>query len=649
MTKRIVSSREKFDEFREEVRQDAKSGVVDHRSFHSSAKGPPRKRVRSSRLLIGRFLKLLYGQRLAVAFALCALTISTMLALIPPVATKFIVDYVLGDLTPPATLLGILQVPQNSWHLLQWVTGLVLVISLLRIGTGVWGRWFATRATKRLQMQVRKKAFEHAVRLPLNRVYELKSGGVSSVLREDAGSVGDLVFGMMYNPWRAMIQLLGSLCVLAWVDWRLLLGAIILVPLVYFTHRTWIARIRPQYRRVRARREEIDAHVTESFGGMRVVRAFSRQRSETTRFMKNSHLMGRQELFVWWWARTIEMVWSALIPLGSAGLMLYGGSQVLEGNLTLGDLMMFLVYLLMLLEPLAVLAQSATQFQNSLSGLDRILDLLDEPREMPASENSISIQPEDIEGRINFENVSFQYPGADRFALEDVTIHVAAGETVALVGPSGAGKTTLCNLVARFFDPSSGTIRLDGRDLVDIEVESYRRLLGLVEQDVFLFDGTIGRNIAYGDGHATEEEIQRAAKIANIAEFIHDLPNGYDTLIGERGVKLSGGQRQRIAIARAVLANPRVLILDEATSNLDTENERLIQKGLDSLMRERTCFVIAHRLSTITHADHILVIEEGRIVETGTHRELMNSGGKYHDMVRLQISTPEDLTTAENV
>jgi ATP-binding cassette subfamily B protein/subfamily B ATP-binding cassette protein MsbA len=315
----------------------------------------------------------------------------------------------------------------------------------------------------------------------------------------------------------------------------------------------------------------------------------------------------------------------------------------------MGDLMMFLVYLLMLLEPLAVLAESATSFQNSLSGLDRVLDLLDESREMPNAEDALRVEKSAVAGAIRFDNVRFVYPGSEQPALEAVTLDVQAGQTIALVGPSGAGKTTLCNLVARFYDPTSGRVLLDGRDLRNIDVESYRSLLGFVEQDVFLFDGTVADNIGYADRGASMERIVQAAETANALDFINALSQGFDTVIGERGVRLSGGQRQRIAIARAVLADPRILILDEATSNLDTESERLIQSAMRRLMQNRTCFVIAHRLSTITHADRIVVVESGRIVESGTHAELMETGGSYRDMVRLQVSSQADMTEAADV
>lgn len=648
MPRKIESSRERFDNYREDFKENPPlPGGSPHGSSKTDDKRKKQPRVRTSGELIRRFLGLLHGHYGAVAFALSTLTVATLIALIPPASTKFVIDYVLGDQPVPASITNWVALPTDKYSLLMCIVGLVLFVSLAKITLSTWGRWHATRTTKRLQMDLRKKVFEHTVRLPLYRVQEIKSGGVASVLREDAGGVGELVFGMLYNPWRAVIQLLGSLIVLASVDWRLLIGAIALLPMVYLTHRTWIRKIRPQFRNVRKQRERVDGLAAESFGGIRVVRAFSRQRREANLFMRENHMMARQELFVWWWSRIVELIWATLIPVSSAAVMLYGGGQVLKGNLTLGDLMMFTIFLLMLLEPLGVLAQSATAFQNSLSALDRVLDLLDEPREMAATENSVSLKRSEVQGHIRFEDVGFEYPASKDFALQQIAVDVPAGSTVALVGPSGSGKTTLCNLVARFYDPSSGRVTLDGRDLRDIEVENYRSFLGVVEQDVFLFDGSIGENIAYANRHASDAEIREAARIANALEFIEPLTEGFETLIGERGVKLSGGQRQRLAIARAVLADPKILILDEATSNLDTESERLIQASLKTLMQGRTSFVIAHRLSTISHADQILVIENGRIQQTGTHSELMESGGRYHDMVRLQTSMQNDMFEVE--
>ena len=647
MQRYIHSSRQRFQEYLKDLRnrQRAGRGQPSPESDPSQTNGKPiyHPRVRSSWGLVREFVRLMKPQRGAVLFALATLTVSTILGLVPPAATKFVIDYVLGEEPTPKWLTDWMPALADPWKLLLFITFAAFGISILKTLLHLWGRWHATRATKNLQMAVRRRTFSHAMRLPLHRVYELKSGGVASILREDAGSVGDLIFGMVYNPWGAVIQLAGSLCVLAWVDWRLLLGTLVLVPAVYFTHRTWVKQIRPRYRDIRNRRTDVDGKAAESFGGMRVVRAFSGQRAETSRFMNTNHLMGRQELNTWWWARSMEIVWGLLIPVGCLSVLLYGGWQVLEGRLTLGDLMMFLTYLLFLLEPLTVLAQSATQFQNSLSGLDRILDLLAEPREMPAAPNAVSLDKADVAGQIRLENVSFQYPGNQDFAIREVSLSAEPGQTIALVGPSGAGKTTLCNLVARFYDPTAGRVLIDGRDLREIEVENYRSLLGLVEQDVFLFDGTIAENIGYANRHADDAELLRAAQIANAWEFIERLPYGFDTIIGERGVKLSGGQRQRIAIARAVLADPKILILDEATSNLDTQSERLIQESLEELMRDRTCFVIAHRLSTIAHADKIAVIEDGRLTEVGNHDELMQANGRYRDMVTLQVNMQRNL------
>jgi ATP-binding cassette subfamily B protein/subfamily B ATP-binding cassette protein MsbA len=683
MTLSSRSSRERFRQYRREVR----ARKFDPSSNSTRSHGLPRhphdghtghRRSRNFFQLLGEFWGLIRPHRAAIYVALAALSVSTLLGLAPLYGTKVVFDNILGDRPLPPRLTRIVALPADRVQLLGVVAAAMVALAVACELVNLWSRWNSTRATQLVRVSVRKRVFDHAVRLPLHRVYDLKSGGAASILREDAGAVADLIFSLLYNPWRAIIQLAGSVAVLAFVDWRLLLGSLVLLPIVWMTHRTWIGRIRPLMRDIRNTRQNIDAHTTEAFGGMRIVRSFARQQHESSTYTRNGNFMSRQEVLTWWWMRGIDASWSVLIPVATATLLYFGGRQVLADGelvkagllapdqaLTVGDLVMFLSYLVALLGPIAALAASATGLQTSLAALDRVLDLLQEPREMPSTSAAVAVTKSQVQGRIVFQDVSFAYPaakpasgkspagGAEADAappsrvLCDINLDLAAGQVVALVGPSGAGKTTLCNLVARFFDPTSGSIALDGRDIREIAIDSYRRLFGIVEQDTFLFDGTIAENIAYGRKNAAPAEIEQAARSANAAEFIANLAAGYETLIGERGVKLSAGQRQRITIARALLADPRILIFDEATSSLDTESERLIQASLHALMQGRTSFVIAHRLSTIAHADRILVLEKGRIVEQGRHEELMQTNSRYREMVLLQTSPPAPPKRAE--
>jgi ATP-binding cassette, subfamily B, bacterial len=363
------------------------------------------------------------------------------------------------------------------------------------------------------------------------------------------------------------------------------------------------------------------------------VRGFRREAREQRAFTVAHHTVIRKQVLITRMQRSVAMIWELILPLAQLTVLTYGGYLVVKGQTTIGVIFAFQGYVWRLLEPIIQISNSISETQRSLAATERVFELLEKPEEKPDVPDAVEA-PKTVQ-EIQFEHVDFAYR-PDLTVIHDLNLKVPGGSVVALVGPSGAGKTTITDLVARFYDPTAGAIRVNGVDLRQMKLRSFRNLLGIVAQDVFLFDGTVRENIAYGRHGASDEEVLDAAKRANAHEFIEKLPEGYGTLIGERGVKLSGGQRQRLSIARALLADPKILILDEATSNLDTESEQLIQASIAELLKNRTTFVIAHRLSTITDADMIVVMDGGRVVELGAHDELMKNRAMYFEMVERQ-------------
>ncbi|NBC11025.1 MAG: ATP-binding cassette domain-containing protein [Planctomycetes bacterium] len=531
--------------------------------------------------------------------------------------------------------------PDRMFWLAVICGGMVGLILLAR-GLEVYRNINTIATNQTMITRLRRRLHRHLLHLSLSNLYSMKTGMIVSRLSGDVDRATGLLQQAVMSPAQAVFRIIiGSVLMFAW-NWKLALAAWVVLPVMLYISLMWVRRIRPIFRSAGRDRNIIDARATETFGGIRVVRAFQRENRERVDYTTADNTMIRKRLFARKTALTIDSLWQALIPLSSIALGGVGGWLYLNEQASLGQIAAFQFYVPMLLGPVFRIVATMNQTQESLAAMERVFEVFQLPVDKPDPPGAVDA-PRRVE-RFEFDGVSFAYtPGVP--VIRHFNLHVRGGTVVALVGPSGAGKTTVTDLIARFYDPTDGVIRLNGIDLRRIRLQSYRRLLAVVPQEVFLFDGTVRQNIAYSRKDASDNLILDAAERANAMRFIRELPEGFDTVIGERGVKLSGGQRQRIAIARAILADPQILILDEATSNLDTESEQLIQSALEDLYENRTTFVIAHRLSTVTHADNIVVIDHGRVVETGTHEDLMAGEGMYHDMIerQRQFATEGDL------
>lgn len=562
--------------------------------------------------------ELVWAHRYRLALGLFLMLINRLAGLVLPASSKYLIDDVI--LKQRGNLLVPLALAAGVATLIQALT----TFSLSQI-LGV--------AAQRAITEMRKSVQQHIARLPIRYFDSTQTGVLISRIMTDAEGIRNLVG-------TGLVQLLGSLLtavialvVLIYLNWRL--TAVTLLALGAFGGVMAFAfkKLRPVFRQRGEIQAEVTGRLTESLGGIRIVKAYAAEKREQLVFARGAHRLFRNVAKSMTAVSGVMAFSTLIIGLIGVILILVGGRDILAGRMTLGDLFMYMLFTGLVALPIIDIANIGTQITEAFAGLDRIREIKRMATEDADDDSRDEVNS--INGDVEFHNVSFEYSD-DTPVLRNVSFRAPAGSTTALVGSSGSGKSTLISLVMAFNRPLSGTVTVDGRDLSSLRLRDYRNQLGVVLQDNFLFDGTIAENIGFSNPHATRDEIIKASRVAHCEEFVKGFANGYDTVVGERGVKLSGGQRQRVAIARAILAEPKILILDEATSSLDSESEALIQDGLQSLRRGRTTFVIAHRLSTIRSADQILVLEAGEIVERGTHDELLAAGGRYKQLYDKQ-------------
>ena len=626
--KRPHTSRQRYRRFVEDYRLRRLDALTD--AARSGGPGPDgdggaaaRKRMRWQ--FVREYQRWLRPHRNRVALVFLLAVAAAGMQLIEPLFMRHIIDRVL--------LNSALDAPGRLTRL-NLIGGTFLGVIILSNLLQMLKDYRQKLLNVRVMLSLRRGLFDRLLHLPLPKLWDMKTGGILSRLTGDVDTTTGLLQMAVISPSIAVIRLLVAIGILLSLNWRLALMAMAIIPGAMLISFTSARRVRPIYRSVRRDVEVIDGRVGETFSGIRVVRAFGREVRELAEYLAGRHAVLRKELFAQRREMALWSSWGLLLGVVNVVIVWYGGHLHLAGRATIGDIMAFQWFTFLLLNPVWSIVNSFSELQRSLAAMERVFEVLAMEDDKPDRPDAVEA-PKTVR-EVRFEDVEFEYREGQP-VVRDFNVTVPGGSVVALVGRSGAGKTTVTDLVARFHDPTRGRILLNGEDIRRFRLRSYRDLLAIVQQDVFLFDGSVSDNIAYGRHDATEAEIEDAARRANAHEFIVRLPEKYETFIGERGVKLSGGQQQRLAIARAIVAQPQILILDEATSNLDTESEQLIQASMASLLAGRTTFVIAHRLSTIRRADLILLLEDGRITERGTHASLMAARGTYYEMVLRQM------------
>ncbi len=574
---------------------------------------------------------LIWSYRWRLILGLVLMLISRGAGFVLPYSTKYLVDNVFS---------------QGQYYLLKWIAVAVGVSTIIQALTSFVLSQVLGVAAQRAITEMRKRIQAHIERLPISYFDSTQTGQLISRIMRDAEGIRNLVGTGLGQIVGGLVSAIVSLVFLFYLNWQITLIIVGVLIAFGFVLSYAFKQLRPLFRDRGAIEANVTGRLTEGLGGIRIVKAYTAEKREELSFARNIHELFRNIAKSVTGVSATGAFASVIIGAISVVMIYFGGNAVIANiqnpatGMSSGDFTMFIAFTIFMVIPVVDLANIGTQITEAFAGLDRISEVFDMKTEDDADQTKTPL-PE-IDGAIDFENVNFEYE-TDVQVLKNISFHSEAGKTTALVGSSGSGKSTILSLVLNFIQANSGVIKIDGKDLQTVKLRDYRRHLGVVLQDNFLFDGTISDNIRFSKPQATAVEIKEVCKIANADEFIEKFPDGYQTIVGERGVKLSGGQKQRIAIARALLADPKILILDEATSSLDSESEALIQEGLNNLRKGRTTFVIAHRLSTIRSADQILVVEAGEIIERGSHEELIEQNGRYKQLYDKQYKFEQNL------
>ena len=561
---------------------------------------------------------LIYRHRRRLGVGLVLMIISRLAGLILPGSSKYLVDHV---------------IVAKQYQLLLPLAGAVFLATVIQASSGFALSQLLGVAAQRAVTDMRRQVEAHVLRLPISQFDATKTGILISRIMSDAEGIRNLVGTGLVQLSGGLVTASIALGVLFWLNWQLTVVTILFLVVFGGGMAYAFTKLRPVFRERNKINAAVTGRLTESLSGIRIVKSYVAERREDLVFARGVHNLFRNIATSITGVSALGSLTTVVVGAIGATMIVMGGRAILNQEMTLGDLMMYVLFTGMVAAPLIQIASIGTQVSEAFAGLDRIREILSTPTE--DEEDRLRQTVPALKGEVRFDDVSFEYvPGMP--VLRQVSFLAPPGTTTALVGSSGSGKSTLLSLIMAFNRPTAGRIMVDDLDLTTLRLREFRSQLGIVLQDNFLFDGTITENVRFSRPDATLADVKRVAKIAHCDEFISQFPQGYDTIVGERGVKLSGGQRQRVAIARAILADPAILLLDEATSSLDSESEALIQDGLHALRAGRTTFVIAHRLSTIISADQILVLEAGQVVERGSHAELVEEGGRYRQLYDRQ-------------